>query len=101
MAKFIFLYIPASSPTSDAGSSDAAWGAWFDQLGDALVDPGNPFGDRLTIEADHTDHEHTVSGVDGYSVVEADSVKAAADLAHGCPILASGGKVEVAEALPM
>ena len=31
----------------------------------------------------------------GYSVVKADSIDAAAELAKGCPVLLTGGNVEV------
>jgi hypothetical protein len=26
-----------------------AWGSWFGQLGQAIVDPGNPFGPAATV----------------------------------------------------
>jgi hypothetical protein len=34
-------------------------------------------------------------------VVSADSLAAAGELAKGCPVLASGGSVEVYEAIPI
>ena len=37
------------------------------------------------------------SGLTGYSVLSADSLAAACDLAKGCPILDNGGTVEVYE----
>ena len=41
------------------------------------------------------------AGLSGYSVLQADSLDAAAVLAKGCPVLEIGGTVEVYEALPM
>jgi hypothetical protein len=35
--------------------------------------------------------------VTGYSIIEADSLDAAVELVKGCPILQSGGSVEVGE----
>jgi hypothetical protein len=32
----------------------AAWGSWYGQLGQALVDGGNPFGPARSIAADGT-----------------------------------------------
>jgi hypothetical protein len=37
----------------------------------------------------------------GYSLIEADSLDAAVQFAKGCPVLADGGSVEVAEAIDM
>jgi hypothetical protein len=33
--------------------------------------------------------------VGGYSIIQAESLDAAAELAHGCPVLQNGGFVEV------
>jgi hypothetical protein len=40
-------------------------------------------------------------GASGYSLVTAESLAAAAGLAKGCPIIGSGGAVDVYEALEM
>ena len=37
----------------------------------------------------------------GYTLIEADSLDAAAGLAGGCPVLKHGGTVEVGETIPM
>jgi hypothetical protein len=37
------------------------------------------------------------SGMTGYSIVQADSLDAATDMARTCPIVTSGGTVEVYE----
>ena len=36
----------------------------------------------------------------GYSILKADSLNAAVDLAKGCPVLQSGGKITVYEITP-
>jgi hypothetical protein len=41
------------------------------------------------------------SGLGGYSVLQADSLAAAADLAKGCPLIGGGGTVDVYETIPM
>ena len=68
----------------------AAWRAWFEELGDALVDPGNAvLGDRSTVG-----DAGTVLPLGGYTIVNAESVEEAARLANSCPIIAEGGAVE-------
>jgi hypothetical protein len=37
----------------------------------------------------------------GYSIIEADSLEAAAAKAAGCPVISSGGSVEIYDALSM
>ena len=66
-----------------------------------MVDGGSPFGASCTVAADGSSRDGGQAGLTGYSVIEAVSVRDAADKAKGCPVLASGGSVEVYEAIPM
>ena len=102
MSKFLLAYKGGSTPTSEAEGAKVmeVWMSWFGQLGAAVVDGGNPFGASTAVAADGSSTAAT-SGLTGYSVLSADSLAAAADLAKGCPILAAGGSVEVFEALDM
>src|SRR6266705_2582581 len=45
MANFVLLYSGGSMPETEAEQAAVmqAWGAWFGQLGSALVNGGNPF----------------------------------------------------------
>lgn len=81
--------------------SMAEWGAWFGAIGASLVEGGNPFGASRTVHADGSTTDGGVSALNGFSVVSAPDIAAAADLAKGCPILSAGGKVEVYEAIEM
>lgn len=75
----------------------AAWGAWFGALGDAVVDGGNPIGASKSIAADGRISDGAASGLTGYSVIKAANLDEAAAKAKGCPILASGGSIELYE----
>ncbi len=77
----------------------AAWGSWFGELGNAVVNPGAPFGPSKTVTSDGSMSDGNQAGLSGYSVVVADSLAAATDLAKGCPVLTSGGSVEVYETI--
>jgi len=37
----------------------------------------------------------------GYSIIKADSLSAAVEMAKGCPILQSGGQISVYETFPV
>ncbi len=104
MTNFLLAY--TGGPSMEQASPEqqqavmAAWGAWFGALGPAVVDGGNPVGASTTLRPDGGTAEGGVSGLTGYSIISADSLAAAADLAKGCPLLASGGTVEVYEVVP-
>lgn len=77
-----------------------AWGAWFGSLGASVVDGGNPFGASVSIATDGSVGGVGRSGLTGYSILAADDLDSAVALAKGCPLLASGGSVEVYEVVP-
>ena len=108
MAKFLFVYrnsteveMPEMSP-EDMQAAMAEWGKWFGQLGDAIVEPGDglvPTGKVLNGDGTVTDGPFIEAKelVGGFSIVQADSIDSAVEMAKGCPIAAMGGSVEVRE----
>jgi hypothetical protein len=74
-----------------------AWDGWFAQLGKGLVDGGNPFSTSKKISADGSISAGGVGDATGYSIIEADSLDAATDVAKGCPVLQGGASVSVYE----
>jgi hypothetical protein len=79
-----------------------AWGEWFGSMGSAVVDGGNPVGMSSTVKSDGSvASDGGANPASGYSLVEASSLDDALAKAKGCPILAAGGSVEVAEAIDM
>jgi len=103
MAKYVLLYTAVEgqaemAPTpEEQQASIAAWNAWFEGMGDHVVDAGNPFGPSKSIAADGTTGDGAASRVTGYSVIEAESLDAATALAKDCPNLSDGGGVEIYE----
>jgi len=103
MAKFLYAYHGGGGMAeSEAEQAEiiAAWGAWFGELGAAVVDGGAPCGPASTMASDGsvTDGGGT-NPVTGYSIVTADSRDDALAMAKGCPILPGGGSIEVVELL--
>jgi YCII-related domain len=107
MAKFIYLYrgpaTPMSGFTPEQGAERmAAFSAWMEKVGPALVDVGNPFGTSASVRDDGT--EGTAGDLTGYTIVEADDLTAAKALTGGLPFLSNrDGKfaVEIFELLPL
>jgi hypothetical protein len=100
MAKYLLSYHGGGMPeTEEEGARVmAAWESWMGGLGNAMVDGGNPTGQSATVGSDgSTSPGGGANPVTGYSIIEADSLDAAVELVKGCPILQSGGSVEVGE----
>ena len=104
MAKYVFAYHGGSAPTNPADVKKVmdAWGAWFGSLGASVIDAGNPVGKSSTVKSDGK----MVSGggtnpISGYSLIEASSLEDAHKKAKGCPLLKSGGTIEIAQAMDM
>jgi hypothetical protein len=76
----------------------AAWSTWYEDLGASIVDGGNPVGRAETVSSDGSVTDGGgPNPVTGYTIVQADSMERAVELAKGCPVLESGGSVEVGE----
>jgi hypothetical protein len=102
MAKFVYLYTGGQMAETPEAQQKAmeVWGAWFAKLGSSVSDMGSPFGASATVSSRGVGGRGA-SGAGGYSVITADSLDDAAAKASGCPVLDSGGTVEVFEAIPM
>jgi hypothetical protein len=101
MANYLLLYSGGSMPETQAEQAAVmqAWTAWFNKLGSALVDGGNPTtGKAKTIASDGTVSDTPAgAAASGYSIIKADSLDAAVKLASGCPVLQGGAKISVLE----
>lgn len=104
MAKYLFVYHGGGMPESKEEQQKAmdAWGNWFGQMGAAVVDGGNPVAMSSTVNSDGSITDNGgANPTSGYSLVEAKSLDEALGHAKACPILTSGGSVEVAETIDM
>jgi hypothetical protein len=99
MANYLLAYKGGALGTTEAEQKQAieAWGAWFGQLGQAVVDGGNPIGASASVASNGTVSDGAASGISGYSILKAESLAAASAMAKACPILSSGGSIEVYE----
>lgn len=103
MPKFLFVYHGGKKPeTPEEGEQVMAkWGAWFGEMGAAVVDGGNPVGMSKTVSSGSVADNGGANPTSGYSIVSAGSIDEAVAHAKGCPILESDGSVEVAEVMEM
>jgi hypothetical protein len=104
MAKYVFVYHGGGRPETKEAQEQAmaAWGQWFGSMGKAVINGGNPVGKSWTVKSNGSVvKDGGANPVSGYSLIEAKDYDAAVAFAKGCPMLAAGGSIEVAEALDM
>ena len=107
MSKYLYLYRGPATPMDQftpeqSAEQTRAWGEWMERVGRSLVDGGAPFGERAAVADDGT--SPAPGELNGYTIVEADSLDAARALVDRHPFLSEGkGRftVEIFELVPM
>jgi hypothetical protein len=104
MNEFVLLYRGGERPTSPEQGQQVMqkWMAWFKNLAEKghLVDRGQPLErsgkivgpGKVVSDGPFAEAKDVVGG---YSMIKANDVSQAAELAKSCPILDRGGQVEV------
>jgi len=101
MANYLFLFVGGEMEMPEGEDERnkvmAAWGKWFEGMGDAVVDPGGPLGQAASVSSG----DGKAADVSGYTVVKADGIEGAKELAKNSPHLDAGGTVSVHEIAKM
>jgi len=105
MKKFVFEYYSEEGMAADEAAQAAtmaAWNKWFGDLGDKLIDGGNPFAPNgMSVDKNGASKIEKWPST-GYSIINATDMDEAAQIAKDCPVFdGKGGLVRVYEALPM
>ena len=113
MKDFLFIYKSdyTTMQNRSAEEAEAMMKRWMDWLGNIasqnkLVDRGNRLensgrivkSNNIVTNGPYTDIKESIGG---YSLVKAESYDEAVEFAKGCPVLFTGGNVEVREIAPM
>lgn len=103
MTKYVITYLGGNQPSSPEEGKQhfAQYKEWLTSLGDSVVSPANPFKNTSTVHPDGTVSAGSTSSMSGYTIMEADSMDAALDIAKACPFLNIGGSLEVSELIQM
>jgi hypothetical protein len=103
MSDFVFAYHGGKTPESPEEGAEqmAKWNAWVGGLGDAVVNPGTPLGKPKTVSSGGVSDGGGSNPLLGFSIVKADGMDAALEMAKACPTLEIGGTIEVAEVMEM
>ena len=103
MGKYVLVYTGGAMEQDEAAQQESMnrWMGWFGSLGEAVVDGGAPFGPSATVGPDGAVSAGGGSSLTGYTIISADDLDDAGNKAKGCPVLTSGGSVEIYEAMPI
>ena len=103
MAQYIMTYLGGDQPSSPEEGKQhfARYKEWLVSLGDSAVSPANPFKDTRTVNSDGIVTTGSTTSMSGYTIIEADSMEAALEMAKACPFLEIGGSIEVSELMQM
>ncbi len=102
MPQYIFAYHGGKMPEDpeEGAKLMARWQAWMSGLGDGLVNPGHPVGKSSTVSSTGVTNDGGSNPLSGFSLVQADNVDAAIEMAKGCPHI-EHGTIEIAETMEM
>lgn len=103
MQKFLFAYHGGKQfESKEEGMAHMKnWMAWSGGLGDAVVDPGMPVGASKTVSQDGVADDGGSNPLTGITVVQAENIEQALEMAKSCPHVTIGGTIEVAPAMNM
>ena len=105
MGKYMVIYSGGMGMAATPEEQEkimADWGAWYGQMGEAIVDGGAPFADSKHMTGNGvSDGPLGDTPATGYTLIEADSLDAAAAACQNHPHLDHGGQVQVYTCIDM
>ncbi len=87
LTQFALLYVgePKHDEQDDAKAHQMQWMEWIGSLGAAVVNPGMPMGPPTRVTADGVAPGPLEERLTGLTIVEAESMDAAVDMAKSSP----------------
>ena len=104
MGKYVLLYTGGGVPETEEEQAEAmaAWGAWYEGMGAAIMDGGNPFSvSKHVSQSGVGDGPYSSPAITGYTIIEAESLDDAVAKVKNHPHLNYGGQVSVFETFEM
>lgn len=103
MSQYMITYLGGNKPsTPEEGKQHfVKYKEWLSALGEAVVSPANPLKDTSIVNPDGSVTAGSQTSMSGYTIVSAENMQAALDMAKACPFLDIGGTLEVSEMIQM
>ena len=89
MAQFGLLYVgePQFGSPEEAQAHFQVYMEWLGGLGDAIVNKGIPMGPPTRVTADGVSNEEREDRLTGLTIIEAEDMDAAVEIAKSCPYI--------------
>jgi hypothetical protein len=84
--KFVILHYGFDSPTTEIM---AAWGAWFEEIGDNIVDQGHFPRGREISKSGSKELPLTAESITGFNIITAENLDEAEKMAQSNPFISS------------
>ena len=103
MSQYVIVYLGGDQPSDpeEGRQHFSKYMDWLSSLGEAAVSPANPLKNTSTVNPDGSVTSGGTSTMSGYTIIEADSMNSALEIAKDCPFLDIGGSLEVSELIQM
>ena len=103
MDQYVITYLGGDQPSSpeEGQENHARYQEWLLSLGDAAIRPMVPFKNIQTVRPDRSVIEGSSVSLMGHTIVQAESLEKAIEIAKSCPFLDINGSLEVAEIVQM
>ena len=103
MSQYVIVYLGGDQPSDpeEGRQHFSKYMDWLSSLGEAAVSPANPLKNTSTVNPDGTVTAGGSSTMSGYTIIEANSIDTALEIAKACPFLDIGGSLEVSELIEM
>ena len=95
MPTFVLTYRAPDGYQVGNAENASKWNAWFQSMGDDLVDTGQPVVESASVG----DCGARIRPLGGYSLIKAADLSSALAVAEGCPFVGTGGGAEVGKLL--
>lgn len=103
MPAYMISYLGGDQPSSPEEGKQhfAKYQEWLSALGNAAISPMNPLKNTCTVSSDGSYSKGTTTLMSGFTIIEAESIDTALEVAKACPFLDIGGSLEVSELVQM
>ena len=103
MKQFVLVYLGGNQPTSpeEANAHYKKYTDWLASLEGAIVIPTIPLKDTHTVRSKISAEAGGSSAMSGFTIIKAESLDEAIQIAQNCPFLEIGGTLEVSELMQM
>ncbi len=103
MNQYIITYLGGDQPSSPAEGKKhfAKYQQWLGSLAEHVVKPMVPYKAAHTIKPDGSINEGSGVAMTGHTVIQAESIEQAIELAKSCPFLDINGSLEIAQIVQM